>query len=109
MEKKNNELTRRNFIKSAAIGAGATVISGTMGNAFAASNEVPKKWDLTTDVVIIGFGGAGATAAIEAHDAGAKVLILERRQNERRNPILMRLIQPIPDTSSARILFTWAI
>lgn len=30
------------------------------------------------DVVIVGFGGAGACAAIEAHDAGAKVLILDK-------------------------------
>ena len=36
------------------------------------------KWDMETDVVILGYGGAGACAAIEAHDAGAKVLILEK-------------------------------
>lgn len=31
-----------------------------------------------TEVLIIGFGGAGAVAAITAHDAGAKVLIVEK-------------------------------
>lgn len=35
-------------------------------------------WDYEFDVVVIGFGGAGATAAITAHDAGAKVLLLEK-------------------------------
>lgn len=30
------------------------------------------------DVVVIGFGGAGASAAIAAHDAGARVLVLEK-------------------------------
>ncbi len=30
------------------------------------------------DVVVVGFGLAGAIAAIEAHDAGAKVLIVEK-------------------------------
>lgn len=35
-------------------------------------------WDLEADVVIVGFGGAGACAAIEARRAGADVLILER-------------------------------
>ena len=34
-------------------------------------------WDKETDVVVVGYGGAGAAAAIEAHDAGADVLILE--------------------------------
>lgn len=33
---------------------------------------------VTYDVVICGFGGAGAAAAIEAHDHGASVLILEK-------------------------------
>ncbi|MDO8671162.1 MAG: FAD-dependent oxidoreductase, partial [Dehalococcoidia bacterium] len=32
----------------------------------------------TTDVVVVGFGGAGAAAAIEAADAGANLLILEK-------------------------------
>lgn len=34
-----------------------------------------------TDVVVIGFGGAGAAAAIEAHDAGASVTILEKENS----------------------------
>jgi succinate dehydrogenase/fumarate reductase flavoprotein subunit len=39
---------------------------------------LPEKWDKEADVVIIGFGGAGAAAAITAHDLGAKVLMLEK-------------------------------
>jgi succinate dehydrogenase/fumarate reductase flavoprotein subunit len=35
--------------------------------------------EITADVVIVGFGGAGAVAAIEAADAGAQVLVLEKR------------------------------
>lgn len=35
-------------------------------------------WDDEADVVIVGYGGAGASAAIAAHDAGAKVLIVEK-------------------------------
>jgi succinate dehydrogenase/fumarate reductase flavoprotein subunit len=34
-------------------------------------------WDIETDVAIVGFGGAGACAAIEASDAGAKVCLFE--------------------------------
>jgi succinate dehydrogenase/fumarate reductase flavoprotein subunit len=39
---------------------------------------VAARWDLEADVVCVGYGGAGAVAAIEAHDAGASVLILEK-------------------------------
>ena len=34
-------------------------------------------WDIETDVAIIGYGGAGSCAAIEASDAGADVIIFE--------------------------------
>ena len=34
-------------------------------------------WDIETDVAIVGFGGAGACAAIEAADAGASVALFE--------------------------------
>jgi succinate dehydrogenase/fumarate reductase flavoprotein subunit len=37
------------------------------------------QWDHTADVVVVGFGAAGATAAITAHDKGAHVLILEKQ------------------------------
>ena len=34
-------------------------------------------WDLETDVAVVGFGGAGGCAAIEAADRGANVVIFE--------------------------------
>jgi len=34
--------------------------------------------ELVTDVLVIGYGGAGASAAITAHDAGADVVVLEK-------------------------------
>lgn len=37
-----------------------------------------EKWHHEADVVVVGFGYAGACAAIAAHDAGAEVLILEK-------------------------------
>jgi len=42
----------------------------------------PKKWDKVTDVLIVGTGYAGLAAAIEAHDAGVKVVIIEK------NPVI---------------------
>lgn len=40
--------------------------------------EVVKQEDLTTDVVIIGAGGAGMAAAVEASEAGKSVIIVEK-------------------------------
>lgn len=37
------------------------------------------RWRLDTDIVVIGYGAAGATAAITAHDAGAQVIVLEKQ------------------------------
>lgn len=35
-------------------------------------------WDETADVVIVGFGSAGATAALTAREGGADVLVIDR-------------------------------
>ncbi len=40
--------------------------------------EIPGKWDIETDVLVIGSGAAGCTAAIMAHDNGANVTLIER-------------------------------
>jgi len=36
------------------------------------------KWDAAYDVVVVGYGGAGAVASISAAEEGAKVLLLEK-------------------------------
>lgn len=74
-------LTRRDFLKTtggAAAFGGAAVAGLPFGVKRVGAAEIPTKWDKEADVVVIGFGGTGAAAAIEAHDAGAKVLILEK-------------------------------
>ena len=81
MSKKSSKtgVSRRDFLTGAAVGTGAVAFVG-LGSAPAhAQGPVPSKWDQEADVVIVGFGGAGACAAIEAHDAGASVLILEKQ------------------------------
>jgi 3-oxosteroid 1-dehydrogenase len=40
--------------------------------------NLPAKWDLEADVVSIGSGIGGLSAAITAHDHGARALVLER-------------------------------
>lgn len=47
--------------------------------------EVPPKWDEEADIVVVGYGFAGSTVAITAHDAGAKVLMLEKAPEEHKS------------------------
>ena len=35
-------------------------------------------WDLEADVIVVGFGAAGAAAAVTARELGAEVLLLEK-------------------------------
>ncbi|MDF2531512.1 MAG: flavocytochrome c, partial [Clostridia bacterium] len=52
--------------------------SGITLTAKNASQDSKKVEDTTTDIVIIGSGGAGLTAAIEATMDGAKVIVVEK-------------------------------
>jgi 3-oxo-5alpha-steroid 4-dehydrogenase len=40
--------------------------------------SAPEAWDVEADIVVIGFGAAGACAALEAAGAGADVIVLDR-------------------------------
>jgi succinate dehydrogenase/fumarate reductase flavoprotein subunit len=42
------------------------------------SRSVFAKWDAETDVVVVGYGGAGAAAAITASESGEQVLVIEK-------------------------------
>lgn len=48
-----------------------------MGNELISADAI-SSWDQQADVIVIGFGAAGACAAIEARLAGSSVLVLER-------------------------------
>jgi succinate dehydrogenase/fumarate reductase flavoprotein subunit len=43
-------------------------------------------FDKTVDVIVVGFGDAGAVTAMTAHDAGAEVLIVEKQRADARRP-----------------------
>src|SRR6201996_923620 len=43
-------------------------------------HNLPEKWDLEADIVAIGSGIGGLSAAITAHDHGASGLVLERSE-----------------------------
>ncbi|NLT04882.1 MAG: FAD-dependent oxidoreductase [Solirubrobacterales bacterium] len=39
---------------------------------------IPSSWDRTVDVLVLGSGAAGLSAAVAAHDGGAETLVLEK-------------------------------
>lgn len=83
----NKKMNRRGFIKRMTTGvAGAAAGSLLSGSAAEAdfvksgvdTSPMPTSWDMEADVVVLGYGGSGIVASIEASDNGAKVLALEK-------------------------------
>lgn len=68
------QLKRRTLLSGLAASAAVPFMSAVQ----AKQADADTKWDKETDVLVIGYGGAGACAAIEAHDNGSKVLIIEK-------------------------------
>ncbi len=88
------KLSRRSVLKGAAALGAAAVAGGFAlnlagpGTAEAAVRKMPRKWDETWDVVVIGSGFAGLSAAAEAAGAGAKVIILDKMPTYGGNSII---------------------
>jgi 3-oxosteroid 1-dehydrogenase len=70
-------VSRRDFLRLAGVAAAAGATSPAMGlgTAVAAVNET---FDHEVDVAVVGSGAAGAVAAIFAHEAGAKTVLVEK-------------------------------
>ena len=71
-------ISRRSFLKGAAIGAAGLTVASAGLNLGGAKAEDEIAWDAEYDVVVLGFGGAGANAAVAAYEQGAKVLLAEK-------------------------------
>jgi len=89
----SGEVNRRSFLKGAlAVGAVATggfaLNMAAPGLAEAAKRPLPKKWDETIDVVVIGSGFAGWSAAAQAAIGGAKAVVLEKMPTYGGNSII---------------------
>jgi len=82
VQKEQKRITRREFIKGAAVTGGAIAGASMLGgcSSGAASPSMPKKWDKEADVVFVG-AGCGLTGALSAAVAGANVLVLEKAVN----------------------------
>ena len=69
-------VTRRQFVAGTAVGA-AVACSAAMSRAASADASGSESFDASYDVVVVGYGFAGAAAALYAADAGAKVLVVD--------------------------------
>ena len=89
-DKRKQELSRRGFLKGAAAVAGMAMggLAASPSEAAAVWDPLPRKWDETYDVVIIGSGFAGLAAAHEAKKAGASVVVLEKMRTPGGNSII---------------------
>ncbi len=86
-------LSRRSFLKGSVVTgaalAGAAALAGCSTSADAAANPlaeiqkpenaIPENWDAETDIVVVGYGGAGMWASlIGADEGGSSVTVLEK-------------------------------
>lgn len=88
--------SRRDFLKGAALGTAAVVSGGLLGCSNSNPNETPAtqetvtdglpEWTHEADVVVVGLGAAGASAAYVAQEAGASVIILEKQPEDQHTP-----------------------
>ena len=83
MKKERDEksaFSRRAFVKSGAVGLGgigAAALAGIDAWQLEAA-PIPKRWDKTADVVVVGSGAAGLPAAISAAEHGASVILIDQ-------------------------------
>ena len=82
--KKNKNMSRRHFME---ITGGAAVMAALVSNGNSSSRaanepkvdvDTLKTQESTSDVLVIGGGMAGLFAAVKAHDAGAKVMLVSK-------------------------------
>lgn len=73
VDKKQKAPSRRQFVAGLAAAAVGGIV---VGNKMAAFGAQPN-WDRQTDVVIVGGGASGCTAALSVTENGAKALMLE--------------------------------
>ncbi|NTW28893.1 MAG: FAD-binding protein [Coriobacteriia bacterium] len=74
-------INRRSFLKGAAAVSAAAAITAVLPGCSKKADAAfvdTVTWDRETEVLVVGFGGSGTVSAVEAHEAGAQVLIIEK-------------------------------
>ena len=72
----DNKTSRRAFLRNGLM-AGAAGVASTMALPVEAKTDKPK-FDRIVDVIVVGSGFAGLSAALEARLSGLEVLLLEK-------------------------------
>ncbi|MFB3079674.1 MAG: FAD-dependent oxidoreductase, partial [Lysobacterales bacterium] len=72
MSEKHQGITRRQVLA----GAGALSVGAITLRSSRAESTV--KWDHETDILVVGSGVGGATAALTAHKNGDEIMLLEK-------------------------------
>src|SRR5690606_31998681 len=70
-------ISRRDLLAAGAAGLGAATLLPPDGVHAQPGDAAEIRWDHKFDVVVVGAGCAGLTAAIRARDLGASVLVVE--------------------------------
>lgn len=84
------EISRRDMLKGAGLFAAGLAATGAFTATGCSSEDAgkaafvgaPEAWDYEADVVVVGFGCAGAGAAAQAAEAGASVVVLEKMSEQ---------------------------
>jgi len=74
LAKESSRVSRRSFLASGAAAGGAAAIGALAPNQANAQNV---RWNRTADIVIVGAGVAGLSAACEAAEQGASVIAID--------------------------------
>lgn len=90
---------RREFLKTVMVGGTAVAASNFIPETFAAA---PAKWDKEADVVVIGAGAVGLSAAIEAAENKASVILVEANRDVGGHAILSGGNVPLGGGTSAQ-------
>ena len=81
MNKQASGVSRRDFLRGTGLAAAGAVVGASalgLAGCTGAGADTAETWDHEADVVVVGFGGAGACASIAAADSGAQVILLEK-------------------------------
>lgn len=79
-------LSRRNFLKGAGLGVASLTAAASLAacapkgvkESSTGKPSADGTWDQETDIVVVGTGAAGVSAALSALEAGAQVVMLEK-------------------------------